>query len=64
VPQPLPGETPTSSQKRLAEETLSPIFKNLKTHMQSLHNTLEDLGASVSPFPTFLNLLVQAHMFL
>lgn len=53
VPQPLPRETSLALRKCLDKETLTPAIKEPETCMQSLHVTLENIRALVSPFPTF-----------
>lgn len=57
VPKPLPCETPSSSHKRMAEEKINPFLKKLEMKMLSFCNTLEDLEALVSHFPTFFEFM-------
>lgn len=52
-PKPLPSKTPSASKKLMVEETLNLVLKKLKTMRMSVCNTLEDIDASVSPFPSF-----------
>lgn len=53
VPEPLLGETPVVSWKRMDEETLNPIIKRLEMQMKSLHENMMNLGVLVSNFLTF-----------